>query len=104
MHVLKKGPLVFVLAIVLLSFKAMLKGVVVLFPFSGIFTVIEMRDDLEVLASEFTKNSISILSFLLIVYVLSASIGFYLAIACGWIGCVITLKVVRMISPTETQK
>jgi len=100
MHVLKKGPLVFVLAIILLSFKEMLKGVVVLFPFSGIFTVVEMRDDLEVLASEFTKNSLSILSFLIIVYASATTIGFYPAIACGWIGCTITLKAVRMIRPT----
>ncbi len=65
---LKKDLWFLFLAIILLSLKAMLQGVVVLFPFSGIFTVVEMRDDLEVLASEFTKNSVSILSFLLIVY------------------------------------
>jgi len=80
-----KGGLVFVISLCLLLLKSILRGVVVTFPFSGIFAVVEAKDTLYTLAGEFTKNSLSILVFFIIVNVLSPKIGYYQSILLGWL-------------------
>jgi hypothetical protein len=80
-----KGTFIFVISLLLLSAKDSLEGVVVTFPFSGVFAVIEMRDSLDVLAAEFTKNSLAILVFFCVIFLLFPFIGMYLSIFVGWI-------------------
>lgn len=91
-----KGFLVFVIASLLLTMKDLLKGVVVTFPFSGVFAVIEMRGKLHTLAAEFTKNSIAIWAFFMIVYIAMPTFSIYTAIVLGWTGYLVTLKMVHM--------
>jgi hypothetical protein len=92
---LRKGVVIFVVANVLLALKDLLKGVVVTFPFSGVFAVVEMQGKLHTLASEFTKNSIAILVFFAIVHYAAYAMQLYAAVALGWVGYVVVLTAVR---------
>jgi len=90
-----KGAMVFPLAYLLLLLKNILQGVVVTFPYSGVFAVYEMRHELDILAYEFAKNSLAILVLLLIVYYAADSWGFYPAIIASWVGYIATQLLVR---------
>lgn len=82
---LLKGPIVLVLSSILLFLKSVLGGIVVTFPFSGVFAVVEARKTLYTLAGEFTKNSLAILIFFVITKVFSDKLGFYYSIGLGWL-------------------
>lgn len=98
-NIVIKGVSIFLIATLLLTLKDVLKGIVVTFPFSGVFAVIEMQDHLHTLASEFTKNSIAILVFFIIVYAVMPGLNIYPAIFLGWAGYLLTLKIVRIVNP-----
>lgn len=90
-----KMTVVFPLAFALLYLKGLLVGVVVTFPFSGVFVVVETRKYLKTIAWEFTKNSsISILIFLIVIHILSSQLGLYASIFIGWIVYLTTLKLI----------
>jgi hypothetical protein len=92
-----KGPTVFVVANFLLFMKNLLGGIITTFPFSGVFTVVEMRDDLEVLSKEFTKNSVAILAFFIVLYFTYEHIGIYYSVLVGWLIYFLTLSFVRKV-------
>jgi len=85
LHSLIKGSIVFPIALGLLFLKSFLRGIVVTFPFSGIFAVWEVREALYTLAGEFTKNSLAILIFFIVIKISSQYIGFYPSIGLGWL-------------------
>lgn len=87
---LTKLPIVTALAFLLLSLKNLLAGVVVTFPYSGVFAVVESRSTLLTLAATFTRNSIAILAmFITMFYLNSLVLG--IRIALGWIVYVVVL-------------
>ena len=84
-NLLLKGIVVFFIAFLLLSAKDVLSGVMVTFPFSGVFAVVEMKKDLKILAFEFTKNSIAILLFFVSLIFLMPVFGLYISIILSWV-------------------
>lgn len=83
-----------VIAFVLLRFKSLLEGIVVTFPFSGVFAVIEARHNLETLASIATRNSISLIGMFMVIAYLPSSLPPLVLIAAGWIVVLIILKII----------
>lgn len=65
-----KALVVFFIAYCLLETKNLLSGIVVTFPFLGVFAVVEMKENLRTLSREFAKNSIAILAFFVMVHFL----------------------------------
>lgn len=94
-NLLLKGIIVFGVAFLLLSAKDLLSGVMVTFPFSGVFAVVEMKKDLKILAFEFTKNSIAILLFFISLAILMPIVGFYLSIALSWVVYAISFWIIK---------
>ena len=92
---LVKGSMITLVAMVLLTFVGLLKGIVVTFPFAGIFAVFEMRNQLDTLATEFTKNSIAILALFIALYLLIPILGMYPAIGIGWAVYTVVLLAVK---------
>lgn len=90
-----KSVSTFGIASLLLMLKELLSGVIVTFPFSGVFAVLEMHGKLQTLATEFTKNSIAILTFFVAVYIFTSMTGLYTAIIIGWIIYFVILKAVQ---------
>lgn len=88
-----KLPVVAALAYGLLSLKSYLAGVVVTFPFSGVFAVVESRDSLRVLAAVFTRNSIAILGLFVVMFYLD-DMNLGIRIATGWAVYLVILGVV----------
>lgn len=79
-----KALVVFSVAYFLLETKDLLSGIIVTFPFSGVFAVVEMKANLKTLAREFTKNSLAILAFFITVWYLGDSLGIMMAVVVGW--------------------
>lgn len=94
-NILAKGGLVFIIALGLLTAKDALQGVVVTFPFSGVFAVVEMRHKLESLAADWTRNSLAVVFFFTAIHFLAVSCGTHIAIALGWVVYFFTLKAIR---------
>lgn len=88
-----KLPIVTILAYALLSLKSYLAGVVVTFPFSGVFAVVESRHSLKTLAAVFTRNSIAILGlFVTMFYLDHMQLG--IRIIVGWVVYLVILRIV----------
>ncbi|MBI3626984.1 hypothetical protein HY224_02985 [Candidatus Uhrbacteria bacterium] len=96
-NIAAKGVLIFIAASLLLTLKDAFNGVVVTFPYAGVFVVIEMRDELETLAREYTRNSMAVLIFFIIVYLCMPRLALYPSILLGWLGYFITLKAVLIL-------
>jgi hypothetical protein len=79
-----KGAVVFGLSLLLLSARNLLAGAVVTFPFSGVFAVVEARENLAQLAAVFTRNSIAILALLIAVHATQRRLGLWPALLVGW--------------------
>ena len=92
-----KGTVTAVLSFGLLSLKDALAGIVVTFPFSGVFAVVEARAHLATLASVFTRNSIAILALFFTVYMLQNHLSLLPRIAFGWIVYLAILSIVQRI-------
>ena len=93
----KKGILTSFIALLLFSLKDILKGLVVTFPFSGVFAVIEAKNHLDTLARIFLRNSIAILAFFILVYLLPLSMTLGVKLAIAWISYMLILKLVNQI-------
>lgn len=94
-----KLPVVSAFAYVLLSLKSFLSaGVIVTFPFSGVFAVIESRHTLRTLAATFTHNSIAILVFFIVIHSMDSS-HIVLKIIVGWAVYLLILRIVTAVLP-----
>lgn len=71
------------LAFGLLSVKNLLGGIIVTFPFSGVFAVVEGRSILGTMALKFTQNSIAIL-FLFVTVHLTGALALGWRLTAGW--------------------
>jgi hypothetical protein len=91
-----KGITVFGLSLLLLSARSLLAGTVVTFPFSGVFAVVEARENLEQLAAVFSRNSIAILSLLIAVRRTQPSLGIWRALLVGWSAYVAVLATLAL--------
>jgi hypothetical protein len=91
-----KLPIVSLFAFILLNLKSYLSGIIVTFPFSGVFAVVEGRGILRTLAATFTRNSIAILMMFVTIY-LFGSADLFLKLVAGWIVYIITLRAVSTI-------
>lgn len=96
-----KFSIVSIVAYVLLSLKNYLSGIVVTFPFSGVFAVVEGRHMLQQLAATFTRNSIAILAMFMVLYVLR-HVHMGIGISIGWLAFVAVLKITSMLFPFKT--
>ncbi|MCA9337341.1 hypothetical protein KC951_01380 [Candidatus Saccharibacteria bacterium] len=88
---LYKTVIVTPLAFLLLALKSQLAGIVVTFPFSGVFAVVEGQYILRTLAAIFTRNSIAILALFVTIYCTVDAIGFWYSIVAGWISYIAIL-------------
>ena len=59
-----KGPLIYVLALVIYSLTGLLGGAVTTFPYAGVFTSYEMRKSLRTLAGQYSLNLIAFMAML----------------------------------------
>ena len=100
-HPLIKLPIVSVFAYILLSFKALFSGIIVTFPFSGVFAVIENRHMLERLASTFTRNSIAIIGLFITTYVLE-DMNVFMKLAIAWVVYLLILRIVAKTVPFKS--
>jgi hypothetical protein len=93
-----KFPIVAVIAYALLNIKTLLSGVVVTFPFSGVFAVVETKHMLRILAATMTRNSIAILGLFVTMYCLN---DWPLAgkLVIGWIVYLVVLKLTIQFVP-----
>jgi hypothetical protein len=96
-----KFTIVSIVAYVLLSLKNYLSGIVVTFPFSGVFAVVEGRHMLKQLAATFTRNSIAILAMFMVLYVLR-HLNMGIGISIGWLAYLAVLKITSMLFPFKT--
>jgi hypothetical protein len=85
------------IAYILFTLKDLLSAIVVTFPFSGVFTVIEAKQNLSVLARVITRNSLAILGLFVVVYALGPGIHLALRLIIGWVAFGVILKLVQKI-------
>lgn len=97
-HPAYKFSAVSAMAFLLLSLKNVLSGVVVTFPFSGVFAVVETKHMLRELAVVFTRNSLGIVGFFVTIYALG-ELHLALKIAAGWAAYLIVLRLASCAVP-----
>lgn len=93
---IKKASVTTVLSFFLFSAKSALQGVVVTFPFSGVFAVVEGKSHLGTLAQTFTRNSVAILALFVTVYMLDGA-SLLLQLSLGWTVYLCMLMLVRSV-------
>ena len=93
-HPVQKFMGVSLIAFILLRFKSFLDGIIVTFPFSGVFAVIESRYTLRTLASVATRNSIAILGMFAAIAYLPQSWPPLLLIGVGWVALLAILRII----------
>lgn len=59
-----KGPLIYILALVIYSLTGLLGGAVTTFPYAGVFTSYEMRKSLRTLAGQYSLNLVAFMAML----------------------------------------
>jgi hypothetical protein len=95
-----KGVVVTLLAYVLFSLKNYLAGIIVTFPFSGVFAVIESKHMLETLAGVFTRNSIAILMMFVTIHALvGTNVG--VKLIAGWAVYLVVLNLAIKLAPLK---
>lgn len=72
------------IAFVILRLKEVLSGIVVTFPFSGVFAVIESQKSLKTQAHVVTRNSIAVLLLFVTLYVLPHTLPVLFRISAAW--------------------
>ena len=82
---------------VLFSLKDVLAGIVVTFPYSGVFAVLETKNHLEILARVVIRNSMAILAFFITMYWFQSRLVFIINLAAGWVAYLLILFVVQKI-------
>lgn len=93
-----KGAITTFLSLILFSLKDALSSIVVTFPFSGVFAVVETKNNLGLLARVFTRNSLAILGLFISIQVLKQSVSLFASLIVGWVVYFIVLKMVEKIS------
>lgn len=93
-----KGVATSGVGLVLFSVKDALAGVVVTFPFSGVFAVLETKDHLQVLLRTLIRNSVAIIALLVAMYPLQGKIHLAVEILIGWAAYLLVLKLVRRLN------
>ena len=88
-----KFPIVSIVAFVLLNLKSLLSGVIVTFPFSGVFAVIETQNMLRTLSATFARNSLGMLTFFTTIY-LADDLGLVAKLIIGWAVYLVALKLI----------
>ncbi len=94
----QKATSTFLISTVLFGLKDSLAGIVVSFPFSGVFAVIEAKNYLATLARIFLRNSIAILALFITIHALHSFSILAVRLLVGWLAYLIVLKLVRNIS------
>lgn len=82
---------------VLLRLKDLLQAVVVTFPFSGIFAVIEARRSLRTLSHVVVQNSPAVLALFCTVYALPSDLNSWIRVAIGWVIYLIVLRIIYIV-------
>ena len=85
-------------AFILLNLKNYLSSIIVTFPFSGVFAVVEGKNILEMLAVTFTRNSLAIAAMFAVLYILT-DVPLGIRIAISWIVYLVVLKTVILLFP-----
>jgi hypothetical protein len=98
-----KFPIVSVVAFALLNLKTLLSGVVVTFPFSGVFAVIETQNILRTLSATFARNSLGMLIFFTTIHIADGC-NLVLKLAIGWAVYLVTLKLITTFVPFKIAK
>lgn len=96
-----RGIIVFTLAYTVIGLKGLILGAAVTFPFSGIFTIYVMRNQLPVFITEIMRNIIGVANFFLTVWLLEDSAGLLAAVALGWIACGLSILIVAKYIPNK---
>ena len=99
---LLKFPIVSAVAFTLLNLSSLLSGVIVTFPFSGVFAVIETQNVLRTLSATFSRNSLGLLIFFITFYVTN-SLGLGWKLIIGWAVYIIALKLITTFVPFRTK-
>lgn len=92
---LAKGAVTSVVAFVLFNLKRFLAGIVVTFPYSGVFAVIETQDNLQTLARVVARNSIAILGLFVTLYYTQSWLHLYAGLAVSWLAFLAILKMAQ---------
>lgn len=98
-----KFPIVSIVAFVLLNLKSLLSGIIVTFPFSGVFAVIETQNMLRTLSATFARNSLAILIFFTAIHV-ADGLGLAPKLIIGWGVYLIALKLITTFVPFKIAK
>lgn len=92
-----KGVGVSAISLLLFSIKDTLAGVVVTFPYSGVFAVLEAKDNLATFLRVVIRNSLAILALFIAMYPLQQHIHVAFNLVIGWSAYLIVLWIVRRI-------
>lgn len=92
-----KGIGVSIISFLLFTAKSYLSGIVVTFPYSGVFAVIETRRHLDTLSRVLTRNSIAILGLFTSIYLLPDATTIVMKLLTGWIVFLVIFKLVQKI-------
>lgn len=98
-----KFPIVSAVAFLLLNLKSLLSGVIVTFPFSGVFAVIETQNMLRTLSATFARNSLGILVFFVAMY-LTDGLNLAVRLLIGWGVYLLVLKLITRFVVLKTAK
>jgi hypothetical protein len=98
-----KFPIVSIVAFLLLNLKSFLSGIVVTFPFSGVFAVVETQSVLRTMSATFTRNSLGMLVFFTTIHLLG-DMNLALKLAIGWAAYLVVLKLITAFLPFKTAK
>ncbi len=93
-----KGGAASVISFGIFSLKDLLAGIVVTFPYNGVFAVIEVKHHLEIFIRSVIRNTIAIAALFVVMHYLGPHIPVILSFACGWVAFGLTLWAVQRIS------
>lgn len=93
-----KGTAASVISFGIFSLKDLLAGIVVTFPYNGVFAVIEVRHHLEVFIRSVIRNTLAIAALFIAMYYFGAHVPEVVNFVVGWVAFGITLWVVQRIS------
>lgn len=97
-HPILKFPIVSIIAFALLNLKTLLSGIVVTFPFSGVFAVVETQHMLRTLSATFARNSLGMLVFFTTIHI-ADNLGLVAKLALGWAVYLVALKLITTFVP-----
>jgi len=93
-----KGAATTVISFVMFSLKDTLAGIVVTFPFSGVFAVAETKGHLEVFFRVVVRNSLAIIGLFISMYSLQIHLNLVINLIIGWAVYFVILKLIQHIT------